>query len=165
MWLDGSDPNGDGTFLTDGSSVNSWFDKSGYNRNAIAQSFPNSSVAIIKNDLVNNLPIIRCNGNQRDFVNYQSFPNANYTVFTVQLCNAVNSSVYQRLISGSDHDFSLVVGVNGTNISTFTGNANETWNDISTRLYQQSSEESTTGESESKNGNDEVEDTDFEEVK
>ena len=42
---------------------------------------------------------------------------------------------------------------------------NETWNDISTRLYQQSSEESTTGESESKNGNDEVEDTDFEEVK
>ena len=42
---------------------------------------------------------------------------------------------------------------------------NETWNDISTRLYQQSSEESTTGEAESKNGNDEVEDADFEEVK
>jgi molecular chaperone DnaK len=41
---------------------------------------------------------------------------------------------------------------------------NETWNDISTRLYQ-SSEESTTGEAESKNGNDEVEDADFEEVK
>jgi hypothetical protein len=129
LWLDGSDPNGDGTSLTDSSTINIWYDKSGYNRNAIAQSFPNSSVAIIKNNISNSLPIIRCDGTQRYFVTYPSFPNTNYTIFTVQLCNADNVRGYQRLISGSDHDFSIFVGVKGTNIGTFTGSANESWND------------------------------------
>ena len=127
LWLDGSDPYGDNTFLTDSSDINTWYDKSGFNRNAIVQTFPNSSVAIIKNNILNNLPIIRFNGNQKYLVTYPFFPNTQYTVFTVQSTAITNS--YQRLISGSDHDFSLCVGVKNNNIATFTGSANENWND------------------------------------
>ena len=51
-------------------------------------------------------------------------------------------------------------------IDETSGKLNETWNTISTRLYQESSQnESNQAETAETSGNDEVEDTDFEEVK
>lgn len=50
-------------------------------------------------------------------------------------------------------------------IDETSGKLNETWNTISTRLYQESSQnESNQTETAETSGNDEVEDTDFEEV-
>jgi hypothetical protein len=128
LWLDSSDPNGNGSLVTDNSGINIWYDKSGYNRNAIAETFPNSSLGNIKNNIINGLSIMRFNGNQRYFITYPNFPNNAYTVFTIQFCS-INTGNLQRLISGSDHDFSLFIGVKSNKIATFTSKANENWND------------------------------------
>jgi len=133
LWLDSSDPNGDGSLLTNNSSINIWYDKSGYNRNAIIEIFSNCGIATIQNNIKNGLPIIRFTGNQRYFVTYPSFPNTAYTIFTIQFCNT-NTNSLQRLISGSDHDFSLFVGAKSNNVATFTGNANESWNDLNENI-------------------------------
>ena len=108
LWLDGSDPLGNGTKPQDGSQVNTWSDKSIQSRSAIGLQggYYSSGYMYLSSSAYQ--------------INYQNFNSTAYTIFTVQLLDA-NQGTYQSLLSGGDNQPSLFSGVLSNNIATFTG--------------------------------------------
>jgi len=59
QWLDASDPNADGTLPTDGSAINTWYDKSGNNRNMIKDTVnitASTGAPIFRANLIDSIP-------------------------------------------------------------------------------------------------------------
>ena len=122
FWVDGADPLGTGTPPSDGTSLSTWYDKSGSGYNAIA-----SSAATVKTNIQNSKSIVRFNSNIYN-VTYPSFPHSGYTFFTVMYLST-NTGSYSRLINGSSGDGYLFIGTSGSSVATFNGNGG--WNDTS----------------------------------
>jgi Concanavalin A-like lectin/glucanases superfamily len=120
FWVDGSDPLGTGTPPADGTSLSTWYDKSGSAYNAVAYS-----AATVKTNIQNSKSIVRFSSNSYN-VTYPSFPYSAYTFFTVMYLSVNNG--YSRLINGSYGDSYLFIGTNGTSVATFNGNGG--WNDV-----------------------------------
>ena len=108
LWLDGSDPLGNGTKPQDGSQINTWIDKSIQGRSAIGLQggYYSSGYMYLSSSAYQ--------------INYQNFNSTAYTIFTVQLLDN-NQGNYQTLLSGGDNYPSLFSGVLSNNIATFTG--------------------------------------------
>ena len=95
LWLDGSDPNGDGSTVLDESILATWVDKSGNMSNAT----PLYGNTIVKNTIQNNLSVIRMDATQ--VLSCSLSENlTSYTIFTVQFC-AANTGSWQRLLNGT----------------------------------------------------------------
>lgn len=108
LWLDGSDPLGNGTTPQDGSQVNTWTDKSIQGRSTIGLQggYYSSGYMYLSSSAYQ--------------INYQNFNSTAYTIFTVQLLDS-NQGNYQPLLSGGDGQPSLFSGVLSNNTATFTG--------------------------------------------
>jgi hypothetical protein len=122
IWLDASDPYGNGTVPTNNLTINLITDKTFNGFNAVA----NQGAVIVTNSL-NSKPTLFFNGSNSYNVTYPNFTTS-YTVFAVFNLTTITSD-FQRLICGST-DLKFFIGVTGTsgNLATFAGNSS--WNDV-----------------------------------
>jgi hypothetical protein len=126
LWFDAADRT---SFVLSGSSVTTWNDKSGNGRNAVNQN----TAGVLVDSVQNQLSVLRLAGVNNYAITYPSFPNAAYTVFTVQYLSTTTG--YGRLLqndnnpTGSAPGLFIGVGPDGTSIATFTGPGSG-WNDI-----------------------------------
>ena len=130
LWLDGADVNGDGSSLTNNTSVATWVDKSGNGRNAVNQS----TSALLKTNLYNGKPgLFFSTGSHSYKVTYPSFPNTAYTIFLVN--KSTNNGVSNRVTIfapfGGNYGINMGVGPDGSSLAFFTGNGTSAWNDTS----------------------------------
>ena len=125
LWLDGGDPNGNGS-VTNAASISTWVDKSGNGRNGTNAG----TAGIAYRNILNGRAVLRMSSS-RYTVNYASFPNTAYTIFSVQFLST-NGTAYASMIMGggaSTGKFFIGVGSSGTNILTVSGTS-AGWNDL-----------------------------------
>ncbi len=132
LWLDGTDPNGNGVVPANGVSIGTWSDKSGNGRNAVLQV--GFTAAVIATGPTTSNRTVLFNALSRYLITYTSFPNTAYSIFGVQY-NTNNANLggnqngYQRILHGSQTNQYLFFGTRVGFIANFTGSGTA-WNDV-----------------------------------
>ena len=98
LWLDGSDPNGNGIVPAAGSILNTWVDKSGKGNNATGSGVVSTNGIVFGGNNYFNTPILT---------------NSSNTVMYVVFSNTTSSTYYEPLIGaseGSNTGYELLIG-------------------------------------------------------
>jgi hypothetical protein len=119
MWLDGSDPSGDGTKFQNGETISSWVDKSGYGNNATPSS---GRVAATFSTLSNCVYFQSSNVGYR--TNYTATPTSE-TMFLVVNIKSPSSFTNNILIGGGINARSIGIGYNSLNYTSCSYLRNE----------------------------------------
>ena len=108
-WLDANDPYGNGTAMSNGAQVSTWYDKSGLSNNLTQTN--GSYMPTYSTNIRNGLNAIYLNGSQFMLNTTVPFPAGNYSVFAV--CDLTsNNGSWSRLINGTVNDAQLLFGTN-----------------------------------------------------
>jgi hypothetical protein len=127
LWLDGNDPNGNGSQTSDETILNEWVDKSNNNRNAIT----NSPGKITK--LKSGKFALKLDTNQNYFVKYPSFPNKGFTIFII-LQSSVKKEFSRAIHAPAESDNAIFIGAVDEFSGSFTGTND--WNDVNGNFNQ-----------------------------